>query len=90
MSSRIDLGKTFPNREARGKIKFWKSFLTKFQNKPSMCWCLIGDVNEVRSYSKRKGRSMYYLSSNSIRFEDFIVEAGLIDIGFGGKKVYMV
>lgn len=46
----------------------------------------IGDFNEVRSVRERNGRNMYILIYNSRRFEEFILEAGLLDVGLVGRK----
>lgn len=40
----------------------------------------------MRSVRERNGRNMYFLIYNSRRFEEFILEAGLLDVGLVGRK----
>lgn len=42
--------------------------------------------NEVKSTNERKGRSVYFLGSISRRFNEFIEEAGLVDVPLVGRK----
>lgn len=73
-------------KESSEKIRLWNDLGTKILNNPGVGWCLIGKFNELRSCSERKGRNMYYRSSNLKRFEDFIIEARLTDVGLVGRK----
>lgn len=56
------------------------------KNSQVVCLCLIGDFNEVRSCNDRKGRNLCFLISNSRKFEEFIREACLIDVGLVGRN----
>lgn len=73
-------------RDSTGKKRLWKTLLEKMENSQVVYWFFIGDFNEVRSCSHRKTRNVYFFGSNSRRFEEFIMEASLLDVGLVGRK----
>lgn len=56
------------------------------QNNSDCCLCLVGDFNSIRYPGERCGRSNTFMRRDVESFDNFIIDAGVIDLPLNGRK----
>lgn len=72
--------------DLRGKKLLWEDILAKMEDRGSERWCILGDFNSIRCPGERKGVEGFDRSVEMNMFDDFISEAGLLDLPLIGRK----
>ncbi|KAJ9564278.1 hypothetical protein OSB04_000244 [Centaurea solstitialis] len=66
------------------KKTLWENITKEMNLEPEVAWVVCGDFNEVRCADERRGSSLDIRGTKI--FNDFISNAGLIDLRLGGRR----
>jgi len=70
----------------QSKVALWQELLQLQQQQGGSRWCILSDFNAIRRTIERKGASQEANRTNIIAFNDFILQARLIDLPVFGTK----